>query len=412
MQGALVTLIAVALLVALVVFRLIEVTFIRLGRARAAGLDEASSDELRLAELISDREILLAPVTILRVISQVGLIALAVNIGRTIGGTVLSVAVAAFLLFVIGEAIPRRWAIEANDEMAKWLSRPARMFARFVPLQVIAQPLMVLVRRFGPRARQEVLDPVVEDELVALAEAAAEASLIEDDEAHLIGSIIDLGDTIVREVMVPRPDMVTLESHATVHEALAVVVDTGFTRLPVVGDTVDDVIGLVLAKDLVAAQLENPTDTNMRSLVREAVFVPESKRVVELMREMQASKSHLAIVVDEYGGTAGLVSLEDILEELIGEIVDEFDREESLVQEQADGSLLLSGRLPIDDFEELTGISTGDGEWDTVGGFVFGLLGHVPKVDESVEHQGWELIAKEIDNRRINLIAARPGATG
>ncbi|MBM36259.1 MAG: hypothetical protein CL460_03710 [Acidimicrobiaceae bacterium] len=412
MQGALVTLIAVALLVALVVFRLIEVTFIRLGRARAAGLDEASSDELRLAELISDREILLAPVTILRVISQVGLIALAVNIGRTIGGTVLSVAVAAFLLFVIGEAIPRRWAIEANDEMAKWLSRPARMFARFVPLQVIAQPLMVLVRRFGPRARQEVLDPVVEDELVALAEAAAEASLIEDDEAHLIGSIIDLGDTIVREVMVPRPDMVTLESHSTVHEALSVVVDTGFTRLPVVGDTVDDVIGLVLAKDLVAAQLENPTDTNMRSLVREAVFVPESKRVVELMREMQASKSHLAIVVDEYGGTAGLVSLEDILEELIGEIVDEFDREESLVQEQADGSLLLSGRLPIDDFEELTGISTGDGEWDTVGGFVFGLLGHVPKVDESVEHQGWELIAKEIDNRRINLIAARPGATG
>jgi CBS domain containing-hemolysin-like protein len=356
--------------------------------------------------------VLLAPVTILRVISQVGLIALAVNVGRTLGGTVLSVAVAAFLLFVIGEAIPRRWAIEANDEMAKWLSRPARMIARFVPLQVIAQPLVVLVRRFGPRTRQEVVDPVVEDELVALAEAAAEASLIEDDEAHLIGSIIELGDTIVREVMVPRPDMVTLQSHSTVSEALAVVVDTGFTRLPVVGETVDDVIGLVLSKDLVAAQLEDPTDTNMRSLVREAVFVPESKRVVELMREMQASKSHLAIVVDEYGGTAGLVSLEDILEELIGEIVDEFDREEALVQEQPDGSLLLSGRLPVDDFEELIGITTGDGEWDTVGGFVFGLLGHVPKVGESVEYQGWELTAKEIDNRRINLIAARPGTTG
>ncbi|MDP7066518.1 MAG: hemolysin family protein [Acidimicrobiales bacterium] len=411
MGGALAALLAVALLVALVVFRLIEVTFIRLGRARAAGLDEAS-DELQLADLISDREVLLAPVTILRVISQVGLIALAVNVGRTLGGTVLSVAVAAFLLFVIGEAIPRRWAIEANDEMAKWLSRPARMIARFVPLQVIAQPLVVLVRRFGPRTRQEVVDPVVEDELVALAEAAAEASLIEDDEAHLIGSIIELGDTIVREVMVPRPDMVTLQSHSTVSEALAVVVDTGFTRLPVVGETVDDVIGLVLSKDLVAAQLEDPTDTNMRSLVREAVFVPESKRVVELMREMQASKSHLAIVVDEYGGTAGLVSLEDILEELIGEIVDEFDREEALVQEQPDGSLLLSGRLPVDDFEELIGITTGDGEWDTVGGFVFGLLGHVPKVGESVEYQGWELTAKEIDNRRINLIAARPGTTG
>ena len=125
------------------------------------------------------------------------------------------------------------------------------------------------------------------------------------------------------------------------------------------------------------------------------------------MREMQASKSHLAIVVDEYGGTAGLVSLEDILEELIGEIVDEFDSEESLVQEQSDGTLLLSGRLPVDDFEQLTGIATGDGDWDTAGGFVFGLLGHVPEVDETVVHGGWELTAKEIHNRRINLIRAQ-----
>ena len=125
------------------------------------------------------------------------------------------------------------------------------------------------------------------------------------------------------------------------------------------------------------------------------------------MREMQASKSHLAIVVDEYGGTAGLVSLEDILEELIGEIVDEFDREESLVQEQSDGSLLLSGRLPVDDFEKLTGITTGEGDWDTIGGFVFGLLGHVPEVGETIVHDGWELTAKEINNRRINTIGAQ-----
>ena len=149
----------------------------------------------------------------------------------------------------------------------------------------------------------------------------------------------------------------------------------------------------------------------MSSLIRAAVFVPESKRVVELMREMQASKSHLAIVVDEYGGTAGLVSLEDILEELIGEIVDEFDREESLVQEEDDGTLLLSGRLPVDDFEELTGIATGDGDWDTVGGFVFGLLGHVPEVGETVLYEGWELTAREIDNRRINVIGARVKAS-
>ena len=411
MGGALVALLVVVLVVTLVIFRLIEVTFVRLGRARAAGLDETSEDELQLADLIADREVLLTPVTILRIVFQVALIAVAVYIGQSLGSTLLVVAVATVVLFLFGEAIPRRWAIEANDDMAKWLARPARLIARFVPLQWLARPLITLVRRCGPRPKEELLDAVVEDELVALAEAAAEASLIEDDEAHLIGSIIELGDTIVREVMVPRPDMVTLSRGLSVSEALTVVVDTGFTRLPVVGETVDDVIGLALSKDLVAAQLQDPTNTDMSSLIRAAVFVPESKRVVELMREMQASKSHLAIVVDEYGGTAGLVSLEDILEELIGEIVDEFDREESLVQEEDDGTLLLSGRLPVDDFEELTGIATGDGDWDTVGGFVFGLLGHVPEVGETVLHEGWELTAREIDNRRINVIGARVKAS-
>ena len=407
MGGAVATLVVVVLLVALIVLRLIEVTFVRLGRARAAGLDEAKEGNSQLSELIADREVLLAPVTVLRVVCQVGLIALAIFIGQATDRTLLVTVIAAFVLFLLGEAIPRRWAIEANDEMAKWLARPARLITRLTPLQLIARPLAALARRCGPRNRDEALDLVVEDELVALAEAAAEARLIENDEADIIGSIIELGDTIVREVMVPRPDMVTLESNLSVAAALSVVVDSGFTRLPVVGETADDVLGVVLSKDLVAAHLKNPSGCTISSLIREAVFVPESKRVVQLMREMQASKSHLAIVVDEYGGTAGLVSLEDILEELIGEIVDEFDREESLVQEQSDGSLLLSGRLPVDDFEKLTGITTGEGDWDTIGGFVFGLLGHVPEVGETIVHDGWELTAKEINNRRINTIGAQ-----
>lgn len=407
MGGAVATLVVVVLLVALIVLRLIEVTFVRLGRARAAGLDEANEGNSQLSELIEDREVLLAPVTVLRVVCQVGLIALAIFIGQATDRTLLVTVIAAFVLFLLGEAIPRRWAIEANDEMAKWLARPARLITRLTPLQLIARPLAALARRCGPRTRDEALDLVVEDELVALAEAAAEARLIENDEADIIGSIIELGDTIVREVMVPRPDMVTLESNLSVAAALSVVVDSGFTRLPVVGETADDVLGVVLSKDLVAAHLKNPSGCTISSLIREAVFVPESKRVVQLMREMQASKSHLAIVVDEYGGTAGLVSLEDILEELIGEIVDEFDREESLVQEQSDGSLLLSGRLPVDDFEKLTGITTGEGDWDTIGGFVFGLLGHVPEVGETIVHDGWELTAKEINNRRINTIGAQ-----
>ena len=147
MGGALVALLSVVLVVALVLFRLIEVTFVRLGRARAAGLDETSEDELRLADLIADREILLTPVTILRIGFQVGLITLAVYIGQSMGSTFLVVAVATVVLFLVGEAIPRRWAIEANDDMARWLARPARLISRFVPVQLLARPLVTLDRK-------------------------------------------------------------------------------------------------------------------------------------------------------------------------------------------------------------------------------------------------------------------------
>ena len=172
--------------------------------------------------------------------------------------------------------------------------------------------------------------------------------------------------------MVPRPDMVSLVADCSTIEALKIVVESGFTRLPVVGESIDDVLGVVLTKDLLAAHLSGEGASLVPKMLRQAVFIPESKRVVELMREMQASKSHMAIVVDEYGGTAGLISLEDIIEELVGEIVDEFDHEEPLVEKMRDGSLLLAGRVPIDELEELLEITlNGSGDWDTLGGLVF-----------------------------------------
>ena len=231
---------------------------------------------------------------------------------------------------------------------------------------------------------------------------------MEDDEVDLIGSIIELGDTIAREIMVPRPDMVSLVADCSTIEALKIVVESGFTRLPVVGESIDDVLGVVLTKDLLAAHLSGEGASLVSKMLRQAVFVPESKRVVELMREMQASKSHMAIVVDEYGGTAGLISLEDIIEELVGEIVDEFDHEEPLVEKMRDGSLLLAGRVPIDELEELLEITLdGSGDWDTLGGLVFSLAGHVPKTGESVCFSGWEFTAHRIDGRRIRLIRAQ-----
>jgi CBS domain containing-hemolysin-like protein len=406
------TVVGLSVVVAVLVFlRLIEVTFIRLGRARASGLDESEGTSDRLTELVSNREKVLAPITALRVSLQVLIVLLVVAFVDErwgITGIAIQVMLGAAVLFVFGEALPRRWAIEANDRMAKLLVRPAQVLSSFKVLRLIVLPVNALASRLGPKYRAEQSSDLAEDELLAMAEAAAEARLMEDDEVDLIGSIIELGDTIAREIMVPRPDMVSLVADCSTIEALKIVVESGFTRLPVVGESIDDVLGVVLTKDLLAAHLSGEGASLVSKMLRQAVFVPESKRVVELMREMQASKSHMAIVVDEYGGTAGLISLEDIIEELVGEIVDEFDHEEPLVEKMRDGSLLLAGRVPIDELEELLEITLdGSGDWDTLGGLVFSLAGHVPKTGESVCFSGWEFTAHRIDGRRIRLIRAQ-----
>ncbi len=397
--------------VVLLMLRLIETTYIRLGRARAMSLDEIDDAEGRLVPFTHDRETALGPVTLLRLVCQVVIVAavavLAANrlsgwgVGLAALGTVL-------VLFAMGEAVPRRWALESNDRMARALSSPVAWLSRVGPLRWLASPFHALARVVGPRAEEwEVSSEVVGDELVAMAEAAAEAQLLDGAGANLIGSVIELSHTIVREVMVPRPDMVTLAVDFTLDEALRTVVDSGFTRFPVVGDSVDDIVGLVLTKDLVAAQLSgSPSDALGRDsgLVREVKFIPESKKVVQLMGEMQAHAFHLAVVVDEYGGTAGLVTLEDLIEEVVGEIIDEFDDEQELVEVVEDGRLLLSGRYPVGDLPDLLGIAEPSGDMDTVGGLVFDLLGRVPETGEAVVYGGWRFVATVVEGRRIAAV--------
>lgn len=400
------------LLALLLVLRLIETTYIRLGRARAMSLDDVDDAEGRLVPFTHDRETALGPVTLLRLACQVVIVtAVAVLAANRFSawGVALVGVVAVLVLFALGEAVPRRWALESNDRMARALSTPVAWLSRVAPLRWIASPFHGLARIVGPRAEEwETSSEVVGDELVAMAEAAAEAQLLDGAGANLIGSVIELGHTIVREVMVPRPDMVTLAVDFTLDEALRTVVDSGFTRFPVVGDGVDDIVGLVLTKDLVAAQLAgSPSDALGRDsgLVREVTFVPESKKVVQLMGEMQAHAFHLAVVVDEYGGTAGLVTLEDLIEEVIGEIIDEYDDEQDLVQVLDEGRLLLSGRVPLGDLPDLLGIAEPVGDMDTVGGLVFDLLGHVPEPGEAVVYGGWKFVATVVEGRRIAAVA-------
>ncbi len=224
--------------------------------------------------------------------------------------------------------------------------------------------------REGPFATQVELR-----ELVDLAE---QRGVVEHDERDMIHSVFALGDTIAREVMVPRTEMVWVESHRTAGEALTVALRSGFSRLPVVGETIDDVLGVVYLKDLVRHTQTQGEDIEVRFLMREASFVPESKHVDELLREMQAARTHIAIVVDEYGGTAGLVTIEDILEEIVGEITDEYDVERPPVERLDDNRIRVSARLPVEDLGELFDVELDTEDVETVAGLLAHALGRVP----------------------------------
>ncbi|MDQ1394684.1 MAG: magnesium and cobalt exporter, family, partial [Acidimicrobiaceae bacterium] len=245
---------------------------------------------------------------------------------------------------------------------------------------------------------------VSEQELLAMADAAAQDSVIEREERRLIHSIIDFGDTVVREVMVPRPDMVVVESTAKVSDVIEIAIAAGFSRIPVFGQGIDDILGLVFGKDLMKAEREGHADMAVSEIMRETHFVPETKRVSEMMREMQATKLHQAIVVDEYGGTAGLVTLEDLIEELVGEIEDEYDVQEIPMERINEHEVRVTARMAIDDLNELLGTDLPEGDWDTVGGLIYGLLGHVPIEGESVDFEGLQLIAERVQGRRIGRV--------
>ncbi len=408
-----VSLAALVLTVFAALMRLIEVTFTRLSRARAAGLDEVDGTEDRLVSLIADRSRVVGPAALLRLLAQAGIIVmLTVVFTDRMGalGGLVAIAVFGAVGFVIMESTPHRWAIENNDRMARTLAGTARRLSRFPLLLVLCRPLLSVASLLAPRSMQQGDPEVGEDELLALAEAAAASDVIDDDEAEIIESLIELGDTIAREVMVPRPDMVTIPHGATVRDAVRLVLDHGFTRLPVAGDGVDDIVGVVLAKDLMRVQLSGRIDLPLDSVdvIRTVRFVPESKRAGELMREMQAERMHLCVVVDEYGGIAGLITLEDIIEELVGEIVDEYDEEVPLVEKLGGGVYRVSGKLPIDDLDEIIDGNFPEGEWDTVGGLMLDLLGKVPEEGDSVDSNGHVLIAERVEQRRVDSVIIQP----
>ena len=228
------------------------------------------------------------------------------------------------------------------------------------------------------------------------------------EEIELISSVLDFSDTIVREVMVPRTDMVTIRENDVSDLAVDIVVEHGYSRLPVTGEGFDDIRGIIYAKDLLRFLDEGSAPAAVSQLMRPAYFVPETKRVSDLLRDMQSGQVHIAVVVDEFGGTAGIVTIEDLIEELVGEIIDEHDTEEAMVEVADDGSLLVDARLAVEELSELVGVDLPNEEWDTVGGLVLGLAGRVPREAEAFEVEGVILTATRVQGRRIAQVNVTP----
>jgi putative hemolysin len=310
-----------------------------------------------------------------------------------------------YLSLVVGEISPKSLALRNAEKVALWSAGPL-MFLSYVlcpVIRIVTSTSNLLVRPFGGTA--SFSPPVVtEEELKMLVEAGEEDGVLEEEERDMIHSIFEFTDTVVRKVMIPRIDMKTVDAEAPIEELLDVIMQEGHSRIPVYEEDVDHIVGIVHAKDVLRGLHEHDRNINIRELMRPPYIIPENKKVDELLAEFKKSKIQLAIVVDEYGGTAGLVTVEDLIEEIVGDIMDEYDVEEPMVEVIDETTSIVDARMPIDEINEQIGLDLPEEEFDTIGGFVFGLFGKQPHLGESVEYDGAELTIEKTDGRRIHKV--------
>ncbi len=398
-----------AILLVLAFLAVAETALNRISRVKARAISDSqdSKSARALLRLVTHPERFINPLLVTVTVLQMGQAFLTTLLADELfgaKGVAVGFVLNVIVFFVLTEAVPKTWAVMSAERAALFTARAIDWLVAFPPLRLVSRALIVLTNVIVPGKGLKEGPFVSEQELLGIVGAAADDEVIEHEERELIESIIEFGDTVVREVMVPRPDMLIVDQQATVTAALDLAIAEGVSRLPVQGGDGDDIVGLAYTKDLIRVEREGRGDEPVLDLARKVRFVPENMPVARLMREMQRDKFHLAIVADEYGGIAGLVTLEDCLEELVGEIVDEYDVEAADIQRLPDGDYLVDGGTPVEDINELLGLTLPDEDWDTVGGFIFGTLEHVPEVGEGVIHGGWQFKVDEVDGRRVRLV--------
>jgi putative hemolysin len=312
--------------------------------------------------------------------------------------------IAAIFTLIFGEMLPANIALGHADRIALWAAGPVKWLSGLLApaLRVMQWVSGQVAAPFVGRGSTSL---VTEEEIKMLIDAGSEGGAILDGEKEMIYSIFQFGDTLAREVMVPRIDMVALEATTTIQDALSTIIEAGHSRIPVYEESIDHVYGLLYAKDLLPLMREGDLARSIRDFLRPAYFVPESKKAGDLLTDLQQRKIHLAVVVDEYGGTAGLVTVEDLIEEIVGEIRDEYDfHEEEVYQRIGDNEYIFDAGIDLDDLNRQLEVDLPTEDSDTLGGYIFSQLGKVPVEGEQIESNDLHLEVLSVDDRRIRKI--------
>jgi CBS domain containing-hemolysin-like protein len=402
---------AAVLVVLAGIFSAADASLATYSRARAEELvGEGRPGARRLVTLLDDRARYLNTALFLRLFCETSAVVLVtLEILRWFDGerwpTILTTVVVMLVVsFVVIGVAPRTLGLQRSDRVAP-VAATVLTFATKV-LGPIPQLLILVGNAITPGRGFREGPFSTETELRELVDYAEASSVIESGERAMIHSVFEFGDTIAREVMVPRGDVVYIERYKNLRQTLSLFLRSGFSRVPVIGENLDDIVGFAYLKDVVRRDFEAPEvefTQRVEEVMRPALYVPESKQVDALLSEMQATRQHIAVVVDEYGGTAGLVTIEDLLEEIVGEITDEYDRDQVEAATLDDGSVRVSSRFPIDDLDELFGFDVEEDDVDSVGGLMAKHLGRVPIPGSHVDAHGLRFVAEAATGRRNKI---------
>lgn len=383
-----------------------EAAYFSLGRARLNRMKEGREGNHASIPLIDRPNDLLVTLLVAITIINIGASALAAMLAERVVGPrwaiLVETLVMVLLLTTFTEVLPMTIAVKRPEQFLAVAGRPVAWLGKFlIPVRAILGGLPTMIVRLVGRKGREDEPELTEEELRTLVDVGTSEGVVERAEREMIHKVFELEDTLVRSVMVPRTDMFCLDIETPVDQLLPALREHLHSRVPVYERSIDVIVGILYTKDLLPYVAGLPPDFDLQAHLHPPYFVPESKRADTLLHEFQAKKLHLAIVVDEYGGTAGLVTLEDLLEELVGEIADEYDEPERLIHRVDPNTFRVSGKLPIEELNAVTGLSIADEEYDTVGGWVLDLFGRVPRARERVTRPDLTVTVEKVERTRV-----------